>query len=85
MITCVSGYSPEITKGENLTMHRSECRTPKILQMKQQLAPGNHGSKLGQDRNSIATITHSVISTAYVASPPGEGSNHKNVFEAREI
>lgn len=22
MITCVSGYSPEITKGENLTMHR---------------------------------------------------------------
>ena len=22
MITCVSGYSPEITKGENLAMHR---------------------------------------------------------------
>ena len=56
-----------------------------MLQMKQQVAPGNHGSKLGQDRNSIATITHSVISTVYVASPPGEGSNHKNVFEAREI
>lgn len=53
--------------------------------MKQQVAPGNHGSKLEQDRNSIAAITRSVISTVYVASPPREGSDHKNVFEAREI
>ena len=35
-------------------------------------------SKLGRDRNSTVTLTHSLILTTYAALPPIEDSNHKN-------
>ena len=46
------------------------CPTTKILQKKQKVAPGKIGSKPGQDWNSIITLTHSFISTKYVAWSP---------------
>ena len=47
-----------------------ECPTTKILQKKQKVAPRKIGSKPGQDWNSIITLTHSFISTKYVAWSP---------------
>ena len=45
----------------------------------QKVAPGKIGSKPGQDWNSIIALTHSFISTKYVAwSPIGQAlyENH---------
>ena len=55
-----------------------ECQTTKLLKKMQKVAPGNIGSKPGQDWNSIITLTYSFISTKYVAWSPIGGNIWKS-------
>ena len=55
-----------------------ECRNTKILRKKkQQAGTGKHRVKLGWNQNSIVTLTHSLISTTYMAPSSVGGSSHK--------